>query len=211
MTTFFAEDLSWGGLVRGLMVLGVLWWAWAAFAWLTNAMAVEEGAGRLVIFVAMGGMLIASLAVPGAFAAEALVFALSIAVVRIAHLAAYVVGSGEPVAIKALFDVRDCRGARFAREAQLLSELSHPGIVRYVTHGIAPAGALFLVMALGQWRKRPKPGEQAEMPKWMAMIDRFNAGKSLGLGAVLSGANPKNLALTLAASATIAPASRPSH
>ncbi|HEX3478226.1 MAG TPA: protein kinase [Kofleriaceae bacterium] len=52
--------------------------------------------------------------------------------------------SGEPVAIKVLFDSRDRRGARFAREAQLLSELSHPGIVRYVSHGVAPSGALFL-------------------------------------------------------------------
>jgi threonine/homoserine/homoserine lactone efflux protein len=67
-------------------------------------------------------------------------------------------------------------------------------------------GALFLLMAFGQWRKRPKPGEAAEMPKWMAVIDHFTAGRSLGLGALLSGANPKNLALTLAASASIAQA-----
>jgi len=67
-------------------------------------------------------------------------------------------------------------------------------------------GVLFLVLAVGQWRKRPKAGETAEMPKWMSAIDQFTAGKSLGLGAVLSGANPKNLALTLAAASTIAQA-----
>jgi threonine/homoserine/homoserine lactone efflux protein len=67
-------------------------------------------------------------------------------------------------------------------------------------------GALFVLMAFGQWRKRPRPGEEPEMPKWMAAIDRFTPGKSFGLGAVLSGANPKNLALTLAAAATIAQA-----
>jgi threonine/homoserine/homoserine lactone efflux protein len=67
-------------------------------------------------------------------------------------------------------------------------------------------GVLFLLMALGQWRKRPQPGAEPQMPKWMQAIDRFTAGKSLGLGAVLSGANPKNLALTLAAAATIAQA-----
>ncbi|HEX8115058.1 MAG TPA: serine/threonine-protein kinase, partial [Kofleriaceae bacterium] len=54
--------------------------------------------------------------------------------------------SGERVAIKMLFDGRDRRAARFARETQLLSELSHPGIVRYVAHGATPAGAPFLVM-----------------------------------------------------------------
>ncbi len=67
-------------------------------------------------------------------------------------------------------------------------------------------GVLFLVMAFGQWRKRPRPGVEAELPKWMAAIDRFSAGKSVGLGVVLSAANPKNLALTFAAAAAIAQA-----
>lgn len=69
-------------------------------------------------------------------------------------------------------------------------------------------GALFLVMALGQWRKRPRAGAPAEMPAWMQTIDGFSAGKSLGFGALLSGVNPKNLALTLAAAASIAQAGR---
>src|SRR6185369_7147942 len=34
-------------------------------------------------------------------------------------------------------------------------------------------GVLFLWMAAKQWRKRPKRGEEAEMPKWMATIDSF--------------------------------------
>ena len=42
------------------------------------------------------------------------------------------------------------------------------------------------------------------MPKWMATIDKFGEGKSFGLGIVLSAANPKNLALTLAAAGSIA-------
>jgi threonine/homoserine/homoserine lactone efflux protein len=65
-------------------------------------------------------------------------------------------------------------------------------------------GVLFLVMALKQWQARPRPGQEAAMPKWMATIDSFTAGKSFGLGALLSGVNPKNLALTAAAAATIA-------
>jgi threonine/homoserine/homoserine lactone efflux protein len=43
-------------------------------------------------------------------------------------------------------------------------------------------------------------------PKWMATIDSFSAGTSLLLGAALSAVNPKNLALTLAAAASIAQA-----
>ena len=65
-------------------------------------------------------------------------------------------------------------------------------------------GLLFLWMAGKQWRKRPKKGEQAEMPKWMATIDKFNVGKAFIIGIALSAANPKNLALTLAAAGSIA-------
>ena len=67
-------------------------------------------------------------------------------------------------------------------------------------------GVLFLLMALKQWQSRPKPGAQAAMPKWMSTIDAFAPGRSLVFGAALSGANPKNLALTLAAAASIAQA-----
>jgi eukaryotic-like serine/threonine-protein kinase len=53
--------------------------------------------------------------------------------------------SGQPVAIKVMSDSRD-EGVRFSREVQLLAELSHPGIVRYIAHGTTPSGAPFLVM-----------------------------------------------------------------
>ena len=65
-------------------------------------------------------------------------------------------------------------------------------------------GLLFLFLALKQWRGRPTPGQPAAMPAWMAAIDRFTAGKSFGLGALLSSVNPKNLGLTLAAATSIA-------
>src|SRR3954467_2117993 len=94
VTTFMAHDVSTGGLARGLLVLGALWWAWCGFAWLTNSMDAEAGAGRLVMFVAMGGMLVASLAVPGAFGADALTFALAIIVGRGPHLRPDAPGAG---------------------------------------------------------------------------------------------------------------------
>ena len=65
-------------------------------------------------------------------------------------------------------------------------------------------GVVFFFMASKQWRGRPKPGQEAPMPKWMATVDAFTPGKSLVLGGALAGANPKNLALTLAAAASIA-------
>src|ERR1043165_1340774 len=54
--------------------------------------------------------------------------------------------TGACVAVKLLSDRGEHRSARFAREIDVLAELSHPGIVRYISHGIAPSGQLYLVM-----------------------------------------------------------------
>src|SRR5918994_6174467 len=89
VTGLIVDDPTWGGLARGLLVLAVLWWAWAAYAWLTNTVDPEEGAVRLVMFGAMAAMLIASLAVPDAFGDDAFLFACAYAFVRIAHLGLY--------------------------------------------------------------------------------------------------------------------------
>jgi len=64
-------------------------------------------------------------------------------------------------------------------------------------------GLLFLALAVKQWRSRPHEGEEPAMPAWMASIDEFTAVKALGMGALLSGVNPKNLGLTIAAAASI--------
>jgi hypothetical protein len=67
-------------------------------------------------------------------------------------------------------------------------------------------GLLFLFLAAKQWKKRPRPGEEPEMPKWMKTIDSFTPVKALGLALLLSAVNPKNLALTMAAALSIAQA-----
>lgn len=67
-------------------------------------------------------------------------------------------------------------------------------------------GVLLLVMAARQWKKRPGPGESASMPAWMDSIASLTAPKAAALGAGLSAVNPKNFALTLAASASISEA-----
>lgn len=67
-------------------------------------------------------------------------------------------------------------------------------------------GIAFLLMAAQKWKKRPREGEIEEMPQWMNSIASITAFKAAALGAGLSGVNPKNLALTLAASASISEA-----
>src|SRR5262245_6281444 len=63
-TALMSHHPSWSGLAQGLLVLGVLWWAWVGYAWLTSIIDPEEGAVRLVIFGAMASMLLVALCVP---------------------------------------------------------------------------------------------------------------------------------------------------
>jgi threonine/homoserine/homoserine lactone efflux protein len=60
-------------------------------------------------------------------------------------------------------------------------------------------GGGLLLVALRQWRKRPKHGEEPELPKWMQAIDKVSFPLALGLGFLLSAINPKNLLMAAAA------------
>jgi threonine/homoserine/homoserine lactone efflux protein len=65
-------------------------------------------------------------------------------------------------------------------------------------------GCLLALLAVKQWRGRPREDDEAALPKWMRAIDAFEPGKALGMGALLSAINPKNLLLTVAAASAIA-------
>ena len=86
VTIMLADDPTWGGVCRGLLVLMALWWAWTAYAWLTSATDVDEGGVRLVMLASMGGMFGVALAVPGAFGDDAVLFGVAYLLVRVLHL-----------------------------------------------------------------------------------------------------------------------------
>jgi low temperature requirement protein LtrA len=86
VTALMSDKPTWEGLGEGMLVLVALWWAWAAYAWLTNYIAADEGVERLLMFAAMGAFLIAALAVPHAFGEDALLFGLAYAAARWLHI-----------------------------------------------------------------------------------------------------------------------------
>jgi low temperature requirement protein LtrA len=92
-TALMAAHPTWSGLAQGLLVLGMLWWSWTGYAWLTSVLDPEEGAVRLVMFGAMAALLLVSICVPEAFGHLALAFALIYGVVRAAHIALFMLAS----------------------------------------------------------------------------------------------------------------------
>jgi low temperature requirement protein LtrA len=92
-TALMSANPTWSGLAQGMLVLGVLWWSWVGYAWLTSVVDPEEGAVRFVIFAAMAAFLIVAIAVPEAFGDLALEFAIAYGAVRAAHIALFVLAS----------------------------------------------------------------------------------------------------------------------
>src|ERR687893_343908 len=96
VTGFLADHLTWTGMLQGAALLAVLWWAWGAYSWLTNAVPAEEViSARLVILTAMAAMLVASLAVPDAFGHYGVLFGLAYFVVRLLHVVLFVLATGD--------------------------------------------------------------------------------------------------------------------
>jgi threonine/homoserine/homoserine lactone efflux protein len=67
-------------------------------------------------------------------------------------------------------------------------------------------GILLVLLAFRDWRKRSVKDEAVDQPKWMSAIDTLTPVKTGGLAFLLAVANPKNLALSLAAGASLAQA-----
>jgi low temperature requirement protein LtrA len=99
-TALMAGQPTWRGLAQGLLVLGVLWWSWVGYAWLTSVVNPEEGAVRLVMFAAMGALLVVALCVPEAFGESALLFACAYGIVRAAHIALFILASRDDPALR---------------------------------------------------------------------------------------------------------------
>ena len=91
VTGFLADNSTWAGLLQGMFLLAALWWAWAAYAWLTNTLDPEEGAVRIAFFGSMAAMLVVSLAAPHAFGRDGLVFGVAYFIVRALHIVLYAI------------------------------------------------------------------------------------------------------------------------
>ncbi|MEJ7569395.1 MAG: low temperature requirement protein A [Gaiellaceae bacterium] len=140
-TALMVADPTWEGLARGLLVLGVLWWAWVGYAWLTSVIDPEEDIVRLAIFASMAALLVVALCVPEAFDDSALLFAGAYGIVRFVQLALFVLAS------------RDVPGLRHSVNGLAASTAIAVGIIVVAgfTDGAVQGGlwALALVLDLG--------------------------------------------------------------
>ncbi|HWI72444.1 MAG TPA: low temperature requirement protein A, partial [Baekduia sp.] len=122
VTQFLAHDADAVHLLEGLAILIAVWWAWGCYAWLGNTAGSDEGPFRVTLLTAMAAMLVAAIAVPRAFGADALAFGIAYCCVRVLHIVAY---------------------RLLARQDATLAP-----VVAHLTRSMIPVGLLFVVAGL---------------------------------------------------------------
>jgi len=106
VTALIANDLTAHGVIRGLLVLALLWWCWVGYAWLGNVVRADEGVGRVAMFSAMGAMFVFALSVPEAFVdlpgglTGPVVVAVAYLSVRLLHLLIFWLASGDDYGLR---------------------------------------------------------------------------------------------------------------
>ena len=180
-TALMADNPSWEGVGQGLLVLGVVWWAWVGYSWLTSVVDPEEGAVRLVIFGAMAGMLIVALSAPEAFGDLGLVFALALGVVRTAHIGLFILADPSDAELR-----RSVIGLAMST-AVAVSLLALASLFDGAAQGALWALALLLDMA-GPYFIRPdgwrlEPEHFAERHGLIVIIALGESMVAIGIGA----------------------------
>ena len=101
VTDWMAEDPTVVHVVRGILIITVMWWCWIGYAWLANVVKADEGLMRLGLFAAMGAMFVSAITIPEAFddlpggLHGPTVFAFCYFAVRAVHIALFWVASGD--------------------------------------------------------------------------------------------------------------------
>jgi low temperature requirement protein LtrA len=180
-TALMSHHPTWSGLAQGLLVLGMLWWAWVGYAWLTSVLDPEEGAVRLIMFGAMAALLLVSLCVPEAFGNLALAFALIFGVVRVAHIGLFMLASPEDDGLR--HSVLGLAVSTFIAVALLATASLFDGLAQ----GALWALALFLDMGgpyfFGSEGWKLVPGHFAERHGLIVIIALGESIVAIGVGA----------------------------
>jgi low temperature requirement protein LtrA len=181
-TALMATTPTWEGLAQGVLVLGMLWWAWVGYAWLTSVVDPEEGSVRLAIFAAMAALLVAALCVPHAFSDTALAFACAYVVVRAGQIVLFVVASrGDPVLRRAV--LTGLVGSTAVSSALLVVASMTDGALQLALWAAAIVLDMSGPLFFGQDGWKLVPGHFAERHGLIVLIALGESIVAIGVGA----------------------------
>lgn len=105
VTAYLAYDHSPLGFVRGLLLAGLLWWAWVAYSWLGTSVQVGRGWVQASLFAAMAAIMVLAVLMLDFFddqrgASLAMVAAAAYVVVRVMHIVVFAIAGREDAGIR---------------------------------------------------------------------------------------------------------------
>jgi low temperature requirement protein LtrA len=104
LTTVLVRHPTWRGLLQAVLMLGVIWWMYSGYAWLTNAVSPDRSGRRLLLLGGMASYLVLALAVPNAFSGSGLTFGLAYFAVVLVHAALFSRTASEQV-VRAVLEI----------------------------------------------------------------------------------------------------------
>ena len=135
LTNVLVHHLDPIGAGQVLLMLGIIWWMYGGYAWLTNAVAPSSTTRRTLLLVGMAGFLVMALAVPEAFGGSGWAFGAGYMVVNLVHTALFV-RADNPGSVRAM---RSLGPLNFASALLVLVGGLVPGAPRYVLWAVALA------------------------------------------------------------------------
>jgi low temperature requirement protein LtrA len=85
LTGLLADDPSWTGFAKVVLLLSLIWWIYDGYVWLTNTVALDVLGHRLLLLGGMAGFLVMALAIPTTFDDGGLAFGLGYLAVVALH------------------------------------------------------------------------------------------------------------------------------
>ena len=105
VTGLMEHEIGGDAVLEGLITLAVVWFGWCSYAWLGNQARADRGVLRLAMVVAMGAMFFVAISIPHAFEDDgnaAAVLVIAYAVVRLTHLAVYLIAAGDDAQLRSV-------------------------------------------------------------------------------------------------------------
>jgi low temperature requirement protein LtrA len=183
VTALLALDLTGAGVLRGIALLLVVWWAWVGYAWLTNSIPVDDDVrSRVVVFAAMAAGLVMGLAIPKAFSDDGVLFGFAYLTVTVLFLLLYWVSTRDkPEMHRAV--TRMAPGILLAPVLVVIAGFLDPGVVRAVLWSIALVVTMAAPLVSGTQGWHVRPAHFAERHGLIIIIALGESIVALGLAA----------------------------
>jgi len=203
VTTLMADDPTWLGLLRGIAVLTVLWWAWVAYVWIGTTTDAEDGVARFVLLAAMAAMFVTALAAPHAFDRYGVLFGVSYFVVRLLHVVMFrVVGRTMPEVGAAV--ARLAPGLLAGSSLIVVAGFLEPGWPRGVLWGLAVVIDVGSPLVAGTEGWHLSPGHFAERHGLVIIIALGESLVALGVGVASDELTPRIVAAVVVGFVSVA-------